>query len=159
MIEVRKDGAWMRIDPLGAQMVAYCDKGGKQRLWSGDPDVWGKVAPILFPAIGTVKDGQIRFGGKAYPLSKHGFIRDMVFEVKEAGADFCSLELRESEETLAQYPFPFALTVKHRLLPEGFSTEVWVENTSSGPMPFTVGGHPGFACPMDKVPLATYSCT
>ena len=101
-------------------------------------------------------DGQVRFGGKAYPLSNHGFVRDMVFEVKEVGEDFCTLQLRETPETLAQYPFPFTLTVKHSLLDQGFSTELWVKNTGREPMPFALGGHPGFACPMGEgKPLRT----
>lgn len=150
VIQVHKDGAWMRIDPVGAQMIAYCDKKGKQRLWSGDPDLWDKVAPILFPAIGAIKDGQVRFAGKAYPLSRHGFVREAAFEVREVGEDFCVLALRDSQETQQQYPFSFVLTVTHRLLPEGFVTEMEVENTGSQPMPFALGGHPGFACPMEE---------
>ncbi len=150
MIELRKDGAWMRVDPMGAQMMAYCDRQGRQRLWSGDPAVWGKVAPVLFPVIGKLKEGQVRIGGVPYAVPKHGFVQNKPFVVLRQGQDFCTLGITDDEQTRSVYPFPFALTVTHRLLPEGFSTELAVENTGETVMPFTLGGHPAFACPMNQ---------
>ncbi len=148
MIQVKKDGTWMRVDPQGAQMLAYCDKVGRQRLWSGDPAVWGKVAPVLFPLIGVSNDGQVLINGKRYPAPRHGLVRDLPFVEKSRGGDFCTLELVDSAESRAVYPFPFRLTVTHRLLPTGFATEITVENLGNRRMPFALGGHPGFTCPM-----------
>ena len=66
----------------------------------------------------------------------------------DQGEDFIALELRDTEETLARYPFPFILRVTHRLLDDGFSTAFTVENTGTAPMPFCIGGHTAIRCPL-----------
>lgn len=48
----------------------------------------------------------IYFGGKSYPLMRHGFARHSEFTLVEKGEDFVVLELRENETTLEQYPSP-----------------------------------------------------
>ena len=65
----------------------------------------------------------------------------------DRGEDFVTLELRENEETLKCYPFPFSLKVTHRLLEDGFSTTFSVTNTGSAHMPFCVGGHTAIRIP------------
>ena len=150
MIRLEKNGAIADIATLGAEMRAYATKDGKQRLWGGDTPAWGGVAPVLFPVVGALKDGRVRFGGKEYAPPRHGFARVTEFEVTARGDDFCSLEIHDTPETLEGYPFAFALRVTHRLLAGGFVTEYAVENRGDEVMPFTIGGHPGFACPMDE---------
>ena len=59
------------------------------------------------------------------------------------------LELRESAETLALYPYPFRLAVEQRLTDTGFSTAVTVANPGEGPLPFCLGAHTGFRCPLE----------
>lgn len=149
MLILTQNGAEMHIDPCGAEMRAFRTADGRQRLWSGDPAVWKGVAPVLFPAIGALKDKQATIEGKAYAVPRHGFVRDKQFQVTEQGEDFVTLTLHESPETRAVFPFSFALSVTHRFLPDGFETRFTVENHSDRPMPFLIGGHPGFACPMN----------
>ncbi len=149
MIRLEKNGAVADIALLGAEMRRYATSQGKERLWSGDEAVWKSVAPVLFPTIGAVKDGRVRIAGQEYETPRHGFARQMEFEVAAQGDDFCCLEIRETPETLAVYPFPFSLAVTHRLVSGGFVTEYAVENHGDQTMPFTIGGHPGFACPMN----------
>ena len=81
-------------------------------------------------------------------MDRHGFARRMEFTPVDQGEDFIALELRETEETLARYPFPFILRVTHRLLDDGFSTAFTVENTGTAPMPFCIGGHTAIRCPL-----------
>ena len=145
MIELRYHGASMTIDEKGAELRAW--HNGRERLWSGDPAVWKGVSPVLFPAIGVMKNGGATIGGAFYAVPRHGFVRDLPFEVTERGEDFVTLTLEENADTLKVYPFRFALSVTHRFLPNGFETRFTVENHSDRPMPFMLGGHPGFACP------------
>ena len=36
----------------GAELCSVVDKaGGEERLWSADPAVWNRHAPILFPFV------------------------------------------------------------------------------------------------------------
>lgn len=150
MISIEKNGARMVIDPIGAQMRAYRDSSGREWLWSGDPAVWKDVAPVLFPVIGQQKKGQITFGSKAYAIGKHGFARDLLFQVESQGEDSCSLLLRDTMETRRAFPFSFLLQITHRLLPGGFETHYQVKNAGEENMPFCIGGHPGLACPMGE---------
>ena len=45
------------IDAMGAQLTSLA-LGGKEYLWQADPAVWGKHAPILFPIVGSIRDGK-----------------------------------------------------------------------------------------------------
>lgn len=150
MIHLQKDGATMDIALLGAEMREFQSADGKQRLWSGSPEVWKSTAPVLFPVIGMLKNGAIEIEGKTYQPPKHGFAKLMPFEVSEQGEDFVTLTLKQNEETKKVYPFDFALSVTHRFVKDGFETRYTVENHSSRAMPFAIGGHPGFRCPMNE---------
>lgn len=148
MIELRHNGASMSICETGAELRSYRGADGRERLWSGDPACWAGVSPVLFPAIGAVKDGVITIAGKPYAVPRHGFARDRAFAVTERGDDFVTLTLSQTPETKAVYPFDFALSVTHRFLANGFETRFTVENHTGRDMPFMIGGHPAFACPM-----------
>ena len=149
MISIQKNGAVAEIAELGAEMRSYRTKEGKDCLWSGDAAVWGGVAPLLFPVIGCLKNQSVRIRGKAYAVPRHGFARTMAFQVAQQSEESCTLTLTDTPETRAVYPFAFCLTMTHRMLDNGFSTEYQVENKSDETMPFVIGGHPGFACPMN----------
>lgn len=131
----------------GGELVSLRDGDGREYIWEGDPAFWPGQNPILFPIVGSLKGGKIGIGGKSYAMGRHGFARGMEFTPAERGEDFIVLELRETEETLKQYPFPFVLRVEHRLLPGGFSTAFTVENPGEAPMPFCIGGHTAIRIP------------
>ena len=90
----------------------------------------------------------MEIGGRTCAMDRHGFARRMEFTPVDQGEDFIALELRDTGETLARYPFPFILRVTHRLLDDGFSTAFTVENTGTAPMPFCIGGHTAIRCPL-----------
>lgn len=150
MICLRHEGAEMRVAQLGAELRGYMGPDGREYLWSGDAEVWKGVAPVLFPAIGALKDGGAAIGGTHYAVPRHGFARELPFEATEQGDDFITLTLTQSADTRKVYPFDFALSVTHRFLKNGFETRFTVENHSAREMPFLIGGHPGFRCPMDE---------
>ena len=132
----------------GGELVSLRDGAGREYIWQGDPAFWSGQNPILFPIVGSLKDGKIQIDGKTCEMGRHGFARGMEFTPVEQEEDFITLELRENEETLARYPFPFILRVTHRLLDDGFSTAFTVENTGTAPMPFCIGGHTAIRCPL-----------
>lgn len=142
------------IRPLGAQIVSMTAPDGREIIWQGDPAVWADHTPILFPVIGNCKDAGVLIDGVRYPMTKHGFARKALFTVAKMGDDSVVLELRESEETLRQYPFAFTLQVAYALTENGFTCRFTVENRSDREMPFCVGGHPAFVVPM--VPGAAF---
>ena len=148
MITIEHNGAQLRVAELGGELRGYRDAAGTEYLWSGDPAVWKGVSPVLFPAIGALKDGGATIEGVRYPVPRHGFARELPFRVSEQGDDFITLTLTETAETKRLYPFDFALNVTHRLCADGFETRFTVENHTGRDMPFLIGGHPAFACPV-----------
>ena len=132
----------------GGELVSLKDGDGQEYVWQGDPAFWTGQNPILFPIVGSLKDGRVDINGQTYEMGRHGFARGMEFTPVDQGEDFITLELRENGETLSRYPFPFSLKVTHRLLENGFSTAFSVENTGSDPMPFCIGAHTAIRCPL-----------
>lgn len=135
-------------DTRGGELISFRDGAGTEYIWGGDPAYWSGRNPVLFPIVGTLKNNRVRFNGQEYEMSRHGFARDSEFTVAEQGGDFIVFELRESPDTLARYPFPFLLRIRHQLLEGGFATTFEVVNTGDSPLPFCVGAHTAFNCPL-----------
>lgn len=132
----------------GGELVSLKDQAGTEYIWQGDPAFWSGQNPILFPIVGSLRDGKVDIDGRTYEMGRHGFARQSEFTPVEQGEDFIVLELRESRSTLAQFPRPFVLQVRHRLLENGFSTAFAVENPGPEPLPFCIGAHTAIRCPL-----------
>ncbi len=137
------------IADAGAELISVYDKDRRaERIWTGDPAIWNRHAPILFPFVGKVVDGQYRVAGRAYPMkTQHGFARDMDFACASASPLSVTHRLADNDRTRAVYPYAFRLTVRHRLDGKRLSVEWAVENPGAGTMYFSIGGHPGFLLP------------
>lgn len=132
----------------GGELVSLKDQAGTEYIWQGDPAFWSGQNPILFPIVGSLKDGKVDIDGRTYEMGRHGFARRSEFTLTDQASDFAVLELRESRSTLAQFPRPFILQVRHRLLENGFSTAFAVENPGETPLPFCIGAHTAIRCPL-----------
>ena len=121
---------------------------GAEYMWCADPEYWGRTSPVLFPFVGNVSGKQYRTKGKIYDMGQHGFARDMEFTLESQTDNEIWFVLRSNEETLAKYPYEFVLKLGYRL--DGAKVEVlWhVENPSEEELPFAIGGHPAFYCPV-----------
>lgn len=147
------------IDSVGAEIRSLKEKAtGQEYLWQIKPTIWGSSSPVLFPAIGKIKDNKIVFQGKDYAMPKHGIIRnnkDLYFE--QQGVSKGAFTLHHSAETLAQYPFKFSFTVEFSLIGMRLIMNYSIENKDLVPMPFACGGHTAYACPLSAaVQLADY---
>lgn len=117
-------------------------------LWQGDPTVWNRRAPILFPVVGRLRDDRYVVADREYSLPQHGFARDCVFSVTQRGDASLTLVLQQTAETLRAYPFPFRLEVSYLVRDGSLAQRVCVHNPGDRPLPFSVGLHPGFRCPL-----------
>lgn len=147
-IELRKGALRAAADTQGGELVSLRDGDGTEYIWGGDPAFWTGRNPVLFPIVGSLRGGTVRLRGRDFRMGRHGFARNSLFELEEQGEDFVVFSLRESGETLKQYPYHFSLKVRHRLLEDGFSTAFEVENTDTARLPFCIGGHTAFRCPL-----------
>ena len=131
------------IKSKGAELNNVVKKdNGLEYMWSGDPSVWGKKSPVLFPIVGTLKDNTYFYNDKPYTLSRHGFARDAEFEVTGQEEQKVSFILKESGASLVNYPFHFELILTYGLDNDFLKTSYEVKNTGTGTMYFSLGAHP-----------------
>lgn len=147
-LSLQRAGRRAVIDTMGGELVSYRDEADTEYIWQGDSASWTGHNPLLFPIVGALKDGTVRAGDKLCRMPQHGVARRREFTVTAQGEDFAVLSLCDSADTLAAYPFPFRLDVRQTLVPDGFSTAVTVTNPGAEPMPFCVGAHTAFNCPL-----------
>ena len=136
----------LTVSSKGAEMTEL-SFNGTPLLWNADPDLWPRHAPCLFPFVGLCRNKEYRLDGKTYPMTQHGFARDMEFELVTDEADHLVYRLRETEETLGVYPFRFELFLDYKLTENGVKVTHTVVNTGDGTMYFSIGAHPGFYIP------------
>lgn len=146
---LENDTIRIEIDSHGAELKSLVKKEtGAEYMWCADAKYWGRTSPVLFPVVGNVSGKQYRTKGKTFDMGQHGFARDMEFTLESQTDNEIWFVLRSNEETLAKYPYEFVLKLGYRL--DGAKVEVlWhVENPSEEELPFAIGGHPAFYCPV-----------
>lgn len=135
----------------GAELCSlFCKETHTEYIWDAHPDFWNKHSPILFPIVGTLKNNTFSYKDKAYSLPRHGFARDMNFEIEHQEADQATLYLNANEETLKDYPFLFCLKVHYKLSDHELQVRYTVENKGNEVMYFSIGGHPAFKIPINN---------
>jgi len=149
--QIENSALKIAVSEKGAELQSLVDKStGQQYMWGGDPAVWGKHSPVLFPVIGALKDNTYLYEGRSYHLNRHGFAREMNFLPVGQLADELVLLLKHTSDTLKVYPFEFDLKLKYRLDGKTLKVTYEVSNTGSKRMWFSVGGHPAFKLPLFK---------
>lgn len=147
MEKLFNDSLQVSISDLGAELQSIRTPDGHEYLWQGDDRYWGRRSPILFPIVCGLWKGQYRTEGETYELGRHGFARDMTFQLTRKTDSRATYILTDTPDTLRRYPYPFMLSVTYRL--EGPEIHVvWhVHNTGSREMHFQIGAHPAFYVP------------
>jgi len=135
------------VKHAGAELFSLQGKNNKEYIWEGNPDFWGKHSPVLFPIVGTLKNNTYTIEGKAYELPRHGFARDMEFQLTGTTENSLTFSLESTAETLKKYPFEFELQLIYTLENSSLHLEYKVINKSSSKMPFSIGAHPAIALP------------
>ena len=147
LINIRSENSRGCVDTYGGELVSYIN-GETEYVWQGIPEHWNGRAPILFPVCCRAKDDLIAFGGKEYPMPKHGIARKRQFEPVVISKDRVVVEQRATEETLEMFPFFYVLDADYRISDKGFSAKFTVRNLDRNEMVFCLGGHPGFNVPL-----------
>ena len=139
------------VTTSGAQIksvIRKCD--GAEHIWQADPEVWGNSAPILFPHCGRLLDGKFIAKGETYETNLgHGFAKMMEHTFVYQNKDTLVLQLTDTPETLALWPYKFRLMSAFTIEGDVLHHTLTVENRDEEEMPFGIGYHPGFAIPFD----------
>ena len=145
------ENEWVKveIDEMGAEMKSLSRKSdGREYMWCADPAYWGRTAPVLFPFVGSLNNKKYRVNGREYEMGQHGFARDMEFRVLSQEKDAVYLGLCSDETTREKYPFDFELEIGYMLTGKKVHVLWKVVNKGKEEMPFSIGGHPAFMCPI-----------
>lgn len=134
---------------LGGTITSIKDAAGIEYLWQADEAYWTGQAPILFPICGSIRDNKaVTRDGKNLSMGRHGIVRKEEFAVEEKTADSITFSIIPTADMKEKYPYDFKFYAKYELIGKSLKTTYTVENTGDIDMPFSVGGHPGFNCPL-----------
>ncbi|VBB08813.1 aldose 1-/glucose-6-phosphate 1-epimerase [Lucifera butyrica] len=137
------------ISNHGAELLnLVLKKDDIEYLWSAQPDIWARHAPVLFPIVGKLKNNRYKVGNQNYEMFQHGFARDMEFEQIQRNRDKVCYRLASSDDTLLKYPYKFQLDIVYSLQANSISCRYSVKNIDSLCSYFSIGAHPGFNCPL-----------
>ncbi len=141
----------VKVKPKGAELFSILNKQtGLQYMWDADPTFWAKTSPILFPIVGTLKDDTFLYKNEKFKLTRHGFARDMEFELTKSGDADVVFSISSTPESLKNYPFDFQLAVNYGLDGNTLRVTYMVHNKGAGKMYFSIGGHPAFRIPLTE---------
>lgn len=139
------------ISSKGAELQSL-KLNGVEYLWQANPALWGKHAPVLFPIVGSIRNGRADSAEGPCTMDRHGLARINEHELVSVSDDGASVtyEFVSTPETRAAYPYDFKLNMTYAIVGEATLAQTFrVENTGTVPLPFSVGGHPAFNIPVE----------
>jgi galactose mutarotase-like enzyme len=130
---------------LGAELSSLLHlPTNEEYIWSAEPSIWPRHAPVLFPFVGRLKNFEYRYKGRSYNIEQHGFARDLEFNILQKTSNSATFELTENKYTLQRYPFHFQFKVTYTLWNNKLTMAFDVYNNGVDNMPVSFGGHPAF---------------
>lgn len=145
--EITSNEAKVYVLQEGA-MLTSLQKGEIEYLWQGDEEHWAGQAPICFPIVGVLPDNKGYAFGKECNMKRHGVARINPFDVKEKCKNSITFIQIADENTKKAFPFDYILEIKYTLVGSTVTTQYTIKNTGDTKMPFVIGGHPAFNCPL-----------
>ena len=127
------------VSKIGAELQSIV-ANGRECLWQGDPEFWGRRAPILFPIVGRLADDKLRINGHDYTMKQHGFARDSEFVERDGWYVL-------AENGRDNYPYDFDLRVRYTVDGNTLTCKWQVTNRCDKTMFFQIGAHPAFLLP------------
>lgn len=142
------DQLTVEVSDHGAELQRIAHARFGELQWDGGP-AWPRRAPVLFPIIGKLNGGRLRLpDGSERAMGQHGFARDMTWRWLERGDASARLELADSEETRAIFPWPFRLEIAYAVADGGLTARYLLSNTGDDTLPASLGAHPAFRWPL-----------
>ncbi|UUI03808.1 aldose 1-epimerase family protein [Oceanobacillus jeddahense] len=145
------ENEWLKveIESNGAEIQSVEHKKNTLKyMWTGDSAYWGRVAPVLFPIVGRLKEDQYHLDGQTYEMSQHGFLRDVDFELSSLSAEHVSFKVASDGRFKNIFPYEFKATITYSLHQDSLSVDWKIENQNDTEMYFSIGAHPAFRIPL-----------
>ncbi len=140
----------VKVSTTGGVLTSIQSKDGLEYLWQGDPAYWANQAPLLFPICGSIRDNQAIVGdNKETKMKRHGIVRGKEFSCEQQSRHSITMAIVSDDEMTEQFPYAAKLAVTYTLNDHSIIQKFTVENLEEEEMmPFFVGGHPAFNCPI-----------
>ena len=154
MIVLKSDQLNVEFQTLGGALSSIKDKDDVEYLWQGDPTYWSGQAPVLFPICGSVRNDTVLYdkedgSQKEGKIPRHGLVRKKEFTLVEQTDNSVTFAIEDDEEMYANYPYHFRLEITYTVTGKTIRTQYKIYNKESEKsMPYFIGGHPGFNCPL-----------
>lgn len=148
--KIENDTLKVEVNKTGAELFSLFHKSSQtEYLWQGNETFWGSRAPVLFPIIGALKQGEIWIKGKKCSIPKHGIIRKNEELSAEQINDGHVRFMLEGNSTYNEiYPYKFSFALDFMLEENSLTVQFTVTNKDEDAMHFSLGGHPAFCCPL-----------
>ncbi len=148
MHTLSNDELIIKVAAKGAELKSiYNVATNLEYMWQAGPE-WPKSSPVLFPLVGGLKDDKYEYEDQTYTLGRHGFARDMHFDLVAEDSNSIMLLLKHNPETFTKFPFEFSFYIKYTLHGTRVQLSYIVNNSSGREMYFSLGAHPAFAVPL-----------
>jgi galactose mutarotase-like enzyme len=158
MIDIEHSHLTARISPVGAELQSLkLNRDGHELIWQRDPEIWAGSAPILFPVVGRLINGQYMFEGQTYTMPIHGIVRTETWAIAEKGESHVTFEISDSETSTQCYPFHWKLAVRFELTDLQLTVRYSVTNIDTRTLYFSLGSHPGFNLDFGSDCLSDYA--
>jgi len=132
------NGSTIEVSPHGAHLISWKTSDGLERLFLSDlAEFEGNAAirggvPVIFP----------QFSGP--PPLRHGFARNLEWDLVEQATDHVAFELLDSSDTRMRWPHSFKLEQHFQLGESQLRMELHVTNRGVLPFEFTSALHSYF---------------
>lgn len=144
LLTIQNDFLKVTLADKGAEMQSIIDAKGRERLWQGDPAFWEERAPILFPVAGGLRDDRYTLDGQTYPMPKHGFVRNLTWDLADRGESFAVYRISQKHEG---FPFDYCLYARYELKGNAIKVSYTVKNKGDKRFVYSLGSHEGFCTP------------
>ena len=141
---LKNDRLTVAISTVGAEIQSIQDASGAEYMWQGDPKFWANRAPILFPVAGGFRDDEYVWQGKTYPMTKHGIVRNVEWEMEKADGRQAVFKISRNTEG---FPFAYELRAIFTLAENRLQVDYAVTNRDRQPFCFSVGAHEAYLTP------------
>lgn len=148
-VEIKSESLKVQCLQEGAMLHSLL-KDGVEYLWQGDKKYWAGQAPVCFPIAGVLRDSKAVAFGKPCVMKRHGIARINPFEIAEKGSNYVAFVQHSNSETKKSFPFDYSLEIQYTVLKNSVTTRYTVKNTGKDKLPFVIGGHPAFNCPLEE---------
>lgn len=147
--QLKNESLTVGFSSLGGTLRSIKDKENVEYLWQGNKNYWSGQAPVLFPICGSLREDNASIGeNQKTCMPRHGIVRKREFRLEKQTENEVSFSIESNAEMLALFPYEFKLYTQYELIHTSIVVTYTVENQSKQRMPFFLGGHPGFNCPL-----------